>query len=180
MIFFCSVLVWSQLLSRPTLLPMLSVFCFYLYSLSCTFHISLNVLTSSMNIYLYILAPSHNLQQHKNDCILSKHTRLYNPNKSRQCYGTKANGCKHRCVLPIFNVLLEASLTQGGTRYNMFNSLALVHRVQCNSDVLSNICFYVLLDARVCLIQLPHSIGHRCFICLKVDINVHKTVKLVL
>lgn len=79
----------------------------------------------------------------------------------------------------IFNVLLEASLTQGRTRY-LFNSSALVHRTQCVSDVLSNICFYVLLDARVRLIQLPHPIGHRCFIILKVDINVHKTVKLIL
>lgn len=76
----------------------------------------------------------------------------------------------------IFNVLLEASLTKGCTRY-MFNSSALVHRVQCVSDVLSNICFYVLVDARVRLIQLPHSIGQRCFISLKVDINVHKTLK---
>lgn len=76
----------------------------------------------------------------------------------------------------IFNVLLEASLTQGRTRY-MFNSSALVHCVQCVSDVLSNICFYVLLDARVRLIQLLHSIGQICFISLKVDINVHKTVK---
>lgn len=74
---------------------------------------------------------------------------------------------------PIFNVLLDASLTQGRTRY-MFNSSALVHRIQCVSDVLSNICFYILLDARVRLIQLPHSIGHIRFICLKVDINLHK------
>lgn len=157
---------------------MLSVFRFCLYSLSCTFHISLIVLTSSMNIstsWLPHIIYNNTKTTRYSFKTLGLTTQI---NVGYVAVLRQADASINVSYL-IFNVLLEASLTQGRTRY-MFNSSALVHRVQWVSDVLSSICFYVLLDAIVRLIQLPHSIGHRCFICLKVDINVHKTVKLVL
>lgn len=114
--FFSSLLVWSQLLSRPTLLPMLSVFCFCLYSLSCTFLISLIFLTSSMNISTSWLP--HIINNNTKTTVFFQNTlgfttqiNLGNVTVLRQA------DASIDLSYPIFNVFLEASLTQGRTRY---------------------------------------------------------------